>query len=33
MKSKLKILKADVLAVATSQAHKLLSDAIGNGDR
>ena len=31
MKSKLKILKRDVLAVTTSQAHKLLSDAIGNG--
>ena len=33
MKSKLKILKGDVLAVTTSQAHKLLSDAIGNGDK
>ncbi|MBH9972054.1 hypothetical protein H3S93_07010 [Bifidobacterium sp. W8109] len=31
MKSKLKILKRDVLAVTTSKAHKLLSDAIGNG--
>ena len=31
MKSELKILKRDVLAVTTSQAHKLLSDAIGNG--
>lgn len=33
LKSKLKDLKADVLAVTTSQAHKLLSDAIGNGDK
>ena len=28
----LKTLKADVLAVTTSKAHKQLSDAIGNGD-
>ena len=33
LKSKLKALKADVLAVTTSKAHKLLSDAIGNGDK
>lgn len=33
MKSKLKALKVDVLAVTTSQAHKLLSDMIGNGDK
>ena len=33
LKSKLKALKADVLAVTTSKAHKLLADAIGNGDK
>ncbi|MBH9972053.1 hypothetical protein H3S93_07005 [Bifidobacterium sp. W8109] len=33
LKSKLKALKGDVLAVTTSQAQKLLSDAIGNGDK
>lgn len=32
-RSKLKTLKADVLAVAISKAHKQLSDAIGNGDK
>lgn len=33
MKSKLKTLKADVLAVTTCQANKLLFDAIADGDK
>lgn len=33
MKSKLKILKSDVLVVITSKAHKQLSDAVGNEDK
>lgn len=33
MEFKLKALKANVLAVTTSKTHKLLSDAIGNGDK
>lgn len=33
MRSRLKVLKANVLAVITSQAHKLLSDAIRNGEK
>lgn len=33
IKSKLEALKADALAVTTSQAHKLLSDSIGNGGK
>lgn len=33
LKSKLKALKVGVLAVTASKAHKLLSDAIGDGDK
>jgi len=34
MKSRLKVLKANVLAVTTSQSYyRLLSDAIGTGDK
>lgn len=33
LKSKLKVLKVDVLAVTTSKAHKLLSAVIENGDK